>query len=125
MTLSRDLISHYLELHSTKSTNCTYLSFLFLMACFFDAPNFIYLFVGNQFSFIILLKCSQPSSLLLSYYFSICWKTTFLDSILLRIGSSLIALQLQTYDWVILQINSSQVSNFIQNLRPLEPPCGW
>ena len=47
MTLSRDLVSHHLERHSTKSTNCTYLSLLFLTTCFFDVLNLIHLFVGN------------------------------------------------------------------------------
>ena len=125
MTLSRDLVSHHLEWHSTKSTNCTYLSLLFLTACPFNAPNLIYLFVWNQLSFITLLKCSQPSSLLSSYYLFICWETTFLDSIPLGTGSSLIALRLRADDWVILQINPSLVSSFTRSLRPLEPPCGW
>ena len=125
MILSRDLISHHLERHSTKSTNCTYLSPLFLTAHLFDVPNLIHLFVGNQLSFITLLKRSQPSSLLSSYHLPICWETTFLDSIPLGTGSSLIALRLRANDWVILQINPSQVSSFTQRLKPLEPPCGW
>ena len=125
MTSSRDLVSHHLEQHSTKSTDCIYLSLLFLMARPFDAPNLIHLFVGNWLSFITLLKRSQPSSLLSSYHLPICWETTFLDSIPLGTGSSLIALQLRANDWVILQINPSQVSSFTQSLKPLEPPCGW
>ena len=125
MTLSRNLVSHHLEQYSTKSTNCTYLSLLFLTARPFDAPNLIHLFVGNRLSFITLLKCSQPSSLLSSYYLFICWETTFLDSIPLGTGSSLIALRLRADDWVILQINPSLVSSFTRSLRPLEPPCGW
>ena len=125
MTLSRDFISHHLEQYSTKSTDCIYLSLLFLTACFFDAPNLIHLFVGNRLSFITLLKRSQPSSLLSSYHLPICWETTFLDSIPLGTGSSLIALRLRADDWVILQINPSQVSSFTRSLRPLEPPCGW
>ena len=125
MTSLRDLVSHHLEQYSTKSTNCTYLSLLFLTARLFDAPNLIHLFVGNWLSFITLLKCSQPSSLLSSYHLPICWETTFLDSISLGTESSLIALQLRANDWVILQINPSQVSSFTQSLRPLEPPCGW
>ena len=125
MTLSRDLVSHHLERHLTKSTDRTYLSLLFLTARSFNVLKLIYLFVGNWLSFITLLKRSQPSSLLSSYHLSICWETTFLDSILLGTGSSLIALQLQANDWVILQINPSQISSFTRNLRPLEPPCGW
>ena len=125
MTLSRDLVSHHLEQHCTTSINCTYLSLLFLMARPFDAPNLIHLFVGNQLSFITLLKRSQPSFLLSSYHLLICWETTFLNSILLGTGSFFIALQLQANDWVILQINPSQVSSFTRSLRPLEPPCGW
>ena len=125
MTLSRDLISHHLEQHSTKSINRTYLSLLFLTACPFNAPNISHLFVGNQLSFITLLKRSQPSSLLLSYHLLICWETTFLDSIPLRTRSSLIALRLRANNWVILQINPSQVSSFTQSFRPLEPSCEW
>ena len=125
MTSSRDLVSNHLEQHSTKSTDCIYLSLLFLTACSFDVLNLIHLFVKNRLSFITLLKCSQPSSLLSSYYLFICWETTFLDSILLGTGSFFIALQLRANDWVILQINPSQVSSFIQSLRPLKPPCGW
>ena len=125
MTLSRDLVSHHLEQHSTKFTDHTYLSLLFLTARPFDAPNLIHLFVGNRLSFITLLKRSQPSSLLSSYHLPICWETTFLDSIPLGTGSSLIALRLQANDWVILQINPSQVSSFTQSLKPLKPPCGW
>ena len=125
MTLSCDLVSHHLKRYSTKSTNCTYLSLLFLTACPFNAPNLIHLFVGNRLSFITLLKRSQPSSLLSSYHLLIYWETTFLDSILLGTRSSLIALRLWADDWVILQINPSQVNSFIQSLRPLEPPCGW
>ena len=125
MTSSRDLISYHLERHSNKSTNRTYLSLLFLTTRPFDTPNLIHLFVGNRLSFITLLKRSQPSSLLSSYHLPICWETTFLDSIPLGTGSSLIALQLQANDWVILQINPSQISSFTRNLRPLEPPCGW
>ena len=125
MTSSHDLVSHHLAQHSIKSTDYTYILFLFLMACPFNVPNLIHLFVENQLSFIILLKRSQPSSLLSSYYLPICWETTFFDSILLRIGSSLIALRLQANNWVILQINPSQVSSFTQSLKPLEPPCGW
>ena len=125
MTLSRDLVSHHLEQHSTKSTDRTYLSLLFLTACLFNAPNLIHLFVGNWLSFITSLKRSQPSSLLSSYHLPICWETTFLDSIPLGTGSSLIALRLRANDWVILQINPSQVNSFTQSLRPLEPPCGW
>ena len=125
MTLSRDLINHHLERCSTKSTDCTYLSLLFLTARLFDTPNLIHLFVANWLSFITSLKRSQPSSLLSSYHLLICWETTFLDSILLGIESSLIALQLRANDWVILQINPSQVSSFTQNLRPLELPCEW
>ena len=125
MTLSSDLVSHHLERHSTKSTNRTYLSLLFLTARSFDAPNIIHLFVGNWLFFITLLKRSQPSSLLSSYHLPICWETTFFDSIPLGIESSFIVLQLRADDWVILQINPSQVSSFTQSLRPLEPPCGW
>ena len=125
MTSSRDLVSHHLEQHSTQSIDCTYLSFLFLTACPFNASNLIYLFVKNRISFITLLKRSQLSSLLSSYYLPICWETTFFDSIPLETGSSLIALRLQANDWVILQINPSQVSSFTRSLRPLEPPCGW
>ena len=124
MTLSRDLVSHHLEQHSTKSTNRTYLSLLFLTAHPFDAPNLIYLFVGNRLSFITLLKRSQPSSLLSSYYLSICWETTFLDSIPLGTRSSLIALRLRANDWVILQINPSQVSSFTRSLRPWNRHAG-
>ena len=124
MTLSHDLVSHHLEQHSTKSTNRTYLSLLFLTACPFNAPNLIYLFIGNQLSFITLLKRSQPSSLLSSYHLPICWEMTFLDLIPLETGSSLIALRLRANDWVILQINPSQVSSFTQSLRPLKPLCG-
>ena len=125
MTSSRDLVSHHLEQHSTKSTDCTYLSLLFLTAHPFDAPNLIHLFVRNRLSFITSLKRSQPSSLLSSYHLPICWETTFLDSIPLGTGSSFIALQLRANDWVILQINPSQVSSFTQSLKPLKPPCGW
>ena len=125
MILSHDLVSHYLEQHFTKSTNCTYLSLLFLMARFFDIPNLIHLLVGNQLFFIKSLKHSQLSSLLSSYYFPICWEMTFLDLIPLGTRSSLIALQLRANDWVILQINPSLVSSFTRSLRPLEPPCGW
>ena len=124
MTLSRDLVSHHLEQHFTKFTNCTYLLLLFLTAHLFDTSNLIHLFVGNQLSFITSLKRSQPSSLLSSYYLFICWKTTFLDSIPLGTGSSLIALRLRANDWVILQINPSQVSSFTRSLRLLELPCG-
>ena len=125
MISSRDLVSHHLKRHSTKSINHTYLSLLFLTARPFNAPNLIHLFVGNWLSFITLLKRSQPSSLLSSYHLLICWETTFLDLIPLGTGSFLIALQLRANDWVILQINPSQVSSFTQSLRPLEPPCGW
>ena len=125
MTLSRDLVSHYLKQHSIKSTDRTYLSLLFLTACPFDAPNLIHLFAGNWLSFITLLKRSQPSFLLSFYHLPICWETTFLDLIPLGTGSSLIALRLRADDWVILQINPSLVSSFTQSLRPLEPPCGW
>ena len=124
VTLLRDFVSHHLERHSTKSTNRTYLSLLFLIACLFNAPNLIHLFVGNWFFFITLLKYSQPSSLLSSYYLPFCWETIFFDSIPLRIESSLIALRLQVNDWVILQINSSRVNSFTQSLKSLEPPCG-
>ena len=89
MTSSHDLISHHLKRHSTKSTTYTYLLLLFLMACSFDAPNLIHLFIRNRLSFITLLKRSQPSFLLSSYYLPICWKTTFLDSIPLGTGSFL------------------------------------
>ena len=125
MTLSRDLVSHYHKRHSTKSTDCTNLSLLFLTARFFDALNLIHLFVGNWLFFITSLKRSQLSSLLSSYHLSICWEMTFLDSIPLGTRSSLIALQLRADDWVILQINPSQVSSFTRSLRPLELPCGW
>ena len=67
MTLSRDLVSHHLERHSTKSTNHTYLSLLFLTARPFNAPNLIHLFVGNWLSFITILKApylmGQPARL--------------------------------------------------------------
>ena len=125
MTLSRDFINHHLEKHSTKSIDHTYLSLLFLTIYPFNASNLIYLFIGNRLSFITLLKYSQPSSLLSFYYLLICWEMTFLDSIPLKTGSSLIALQLQANNWVILQINPSQVSSFPWSLRPLELPCGW
>ena len=125
MTSSRNLISHHLKQHSTKSTNCTYLSLLFLTVCSFNASNLIHLFVWNWLFFITLLKRFQPSSLLSSYHLFICWETTFLDSIPLGTGFSLIALQLRANDWVILQINFSQVNSFTQSLRPLEPSCGW
>ena len=125
MTLSRDFVSYYLKQYFTKSTDCTYLSLLFLMAHPFDVPNLIHLFIGNRFSFITLLKRSQLSSLLSSYYLPICWEITFLDSIPLGTKSSLIALQLRADHWVILQINSSQISSFIQSLKPLEPPYEW
>ena len=125
MTSSPDLVSHHLEGHSTKFTNCTYLSLLFLTSRSFDAPNLIHLFVWNRLFFITSLKRSQPSSLLSSYHLPICWETTFLDLIPLETGSFLIALQLQANDWVILQINPSQVSSFTRSFRPLEPPCGW
>ena len=124
VTLSHDLISYYLEQYFTKSTDCTYLSLLFLMAYLFNTLNLIHLFVGNRLFFIISLKRFQPSALLSSYYFPICWKMTFFNSILLGIGYSLIALQLQANDWVILHINFSQVNSFIQSLRFLEPLCG-
>ena len=39
--------------------------------------------------------------------------------------SLLIALQLRANNLVIIQIKLSRVNSFIQNLRPLEPPCGW
>ena len=125
MTLSHDLVSYHLEQHSTKSTDCTYLSLLFLTACPFNALNLIYLFIGNQLSFITLLKRSPPSSLLSFYHLPIYWKTTFFDLIPLGTGSFLIALQLQTNNWIILQINLSQVSSFTQSFRPLELPCRW
>ena len=117
MTLLFDLVSHHFEQHLPKSNDCTYLSLLFLMACLFNAPNLIYLFIGNQIFFITLLTCFQPSSLLSSYHLPICWETTFLDLILMGTESSLIALWLEADDGVILQINSSYW------LR--EPPCGW
>ena len=108
MTSSRDLVCHYLEWHSIKSTNCPYLSLLFLTARPFNTQNLIYLFVWNWFSFIISLKRFQPSFLLSSYYLPIYLEMTFLDSIPLGTGSFLIALQLQANDWVILQINPAR-----------------
>ena len=125
MTSLRDLVSHYLKRYFTKSTNCTYLSLLFKTARPFDAPNLIYLFIGNRLSFITSLKRSQASSLLSSYYLPICWETTFLDLISLGTGSFFIALRLRANDWVILQINPSQVSSFTWSLRLLKPLCGW
>ena len=71
-----------------------------LTVCPFNIPYLIYLFIGNWLFFITLLKCSQPSSLLFSYYLLIYWKTIFFNLILLRTGSPLIVLQLQTDDWV-------------------------
>ena len=135
MTSSRDLISHHLERHFTKSTDRTYLSLLFLTARPFDAPNLIHLFVGNRLSFITSLRRSQPSSLLSSYYLPICWECDllWLDpagdlGLLLKpyncepmTGSS----YSQPQPWSVAYVNAKKRFRFIQSLRLLEPPYGW
>ena len=135
MTSSRDLISHHLERHSTKSTDRTYLSLLFLTARPFDAPNLIHLFVGNRLSFITSLRRSQPSSLLSSYYLPICWECNlpWLDPV----GD--LGLLLKPYNcepmtgsfysqpqpWSIACVIARKRPWSTRSLRPLEPPYGW
>ena len=130
-----DLISYYLEQHSTKSTNCTYLSLLFLMARLFDAPNLIHLFVGNRLSFITSLRRSQPSSLLSSYYLPICWECDlpWLDPV----GDLGLFLKpyncepmtgsfySQTQPWLVACMIMRKRFQSTQSLRPLEPLYEW
>ena len=88
--------------------------------------------IGNCLSYIVLLKSPLAAILFVEK------RSLRHPSILPFIGKQpslirfrwgfrclFIALQFQADDYVIIQINPSQVNSFTQSLRPLEPQCEW
>ena len=72
MTLSRNFISHYIQWHSTKSTNCTYLSlYSWRLTFLIHQTSFIYCW-ESVFLHLIVEKCTSR--------YSICWEALPLSS---------------------------------------------
>ena len=146
MTLSHDPVRHYIQWHSTKSTDRNYLlPYSWRLTFLVHQTSFIYCWEAA--TYIALLR-SLPAAILFvgkrslyhlttvsisTHQHPICWDATFFHLFPLGFGSPLIALQLQADDAFINLFPAKLVACSVakkcprstQSSSPMEPPCGW